>query len=342
MRLLMLGGTGFVGRVLAEEALARSWEVTVFNRGTRGAPAGARALRGDRVSGGTTSPGAGDGLDALRDGEWDAVVDTWSGAPHVVRDAGRLLSGRAGRYAYISSGSVYAFPSSALSDETAPVVEASPDAGQTDYARDKRGGELAAVATFGEERALSVRAGLILGPHEDVGRLPWWLGRIARGGPVLAPGPRDLELQYIDVRDLARWTLDALVAGLHGPYNLISAPGHTTMGGLLAACVRATGSDAELCWTDPEAVEAAGIEPWSELPVWLPPGEFHDAMHRTDVTKALAAGLTCRPVAETVRDTWSWLRDLGGRAPQRPDRPVLGLDPAKEAAALSGGTPGPG
>ncbi|MCF6526244.1 NAD-dependent epimerase/dehydratase family protein [Streptomyces sp. JJ36] len=332
MRLLMLGGTGFVGPAVVEAARERSWEVTVLNRGTRGVPEGVRALRGDRTAAG--------GLDALREGEWDVVVDAWSGAPRAVLDAARLLAGRAGRYAYVSSVSVYGVPAPADKDEATEVVAAAPDAPATDYAADKRGGELAAAAAFGEERALSVRAGLILGPYEDVGRLPWWLGRLARGGPVPAPGPRELPLQYIDVRDLARWTLDALAEGLHGPYNVVSPPGHTTMGELLEACAAVTGGEAELRWAAPEAVEAAGAEPWTELPVWVPPGPLHDTLHRTDVGRAVAAGLRCRPVGETVRDTWAWLQGLGGRAPQRADRSRKGLPPEKEErllAALAGG-----
>ncbi|MFE7561930.1 NAD-dependent epimerase/dehydratase family protein [Kitasatospora sp. NPDC057500] len=327
MRLLLLGGTEFVGRAVAEAALERGWEVTVFHRGTRAAPPGTRVLHGDRT--------AGDGLAALAEGEWDAVVDTWSAAPSVVRDSARLLAGRAGRYAYVSSRSVYAYPTPAGSDESAPVVDGSPDDGEVPYAESKRGGELAALDAFGD-RALLIRAGLIVGPYENIGRLPWWLNRIARGGPVLAPGPRDLALQFIDVRDLAAWTLDAVEAGLGGPYDLVGPRGHCTTGELLEACAAVTGGDAELRWTAPEAIAAAGIAPWTELPFWTPPGELYDTVHGTDVGKALAAGLRCRPVAETVADTWAWLRSIGGVAPQRPDRPAVGLDPAKEAEALAG------
>ncbi|EST37246.1 hypothetical protein N566_14070 [Streptomycetaceae bacterium MP113-05] len=325
MKLLMLGGTGFVGRAVVEDALARGWEVTVLNRGLRPAVGGVREVRGDREEGGPQ---------VLQDGEWDLVVDTWSSAPTAVRDAARLLADRAGRYGYVSSRSVYDFPAAAANDETGPVVDASPDDPATDYARDKRGGELAVQREFGEERSLLVRAGLILGPYEDVGRLPWWLNRIHRGGPVLAPGPRDLELQFIDVRDLAAWTLDALSAGLHGPFDAVSRPGHTTMGELLDACVAATGSDAELRWAPPEVIEKAGIEGWTGLPVWLPPGEDYDAMHRSDVSRAHDAGLRCRPVADTVRDTWTWLASLGGVAPQRADRSRKGISPEQEATAL--------
>ncbi|MGW7586917.1 NAD-dependent epimerase/dehydratase family protein, partial [Kitasatospora sp. NPDC054768] len=328
MRLLLLGGTEFVGRVVAEEALARGWEVTAVNRGTRPAPEGVRTLLGDRTAEG--------GLAALGTGEWDAVVDTWSWAPAAVRDSARLLNGRVGHYAYVSSRSVYDYPLRAGAGEAAPVVASSPDlTGEVPYAEAKRGAELALEAEFGG-RALLARAGLILGPHENIGRLPWWLNRIAEGGPVLAPGPRGLALQYIDVRDLAAWTLDAAAARLAGPYNLVGPSGHATMGELLEACVRATGSDAELCWTDPERILAAGVEPWTELPIWLAPGELYDFLHTGSVERALGAGLRCRPVAETVADTWAWLRSIGGSAPRRSDRVTVGLDREREAALLNG------
>ncbi|MFG1809968.1 NAD-dependent epimerase/dehydratase family protein [Streptomyces sp. NPDC049040] len=325
MRLLLLGGTGFVGRAVATAAVQRDWKVTVFHRGRGRLPEGVTdVLLGDRES----------DLAALATGEWDAVVDTWSAAPRAVTASARALSGRVARYAYVSSRSVYAYPAPAGADETAPLV-AGGEGDATDYAQAKRGGELAAIEAFGDA-ALLLRAGLILGPHEDVGRLPWWLNRVARGGRVLAPGPRDLPLQYIDARDLAEWTLDALTAGLGGAYNLVSPPGQATMGSLLDACARATGADAEFVWADPETVTAAGVEPWTDLPVWLPPGTMHDAMHRSDVGKAVRAGLTCRDVEQTVADTWAWLRSLPGPPPQRPDRPVLGLDPEVEQRVLAG------
>ncbi|MBO2446474.1 reductase [Actinomadura barringtoniae] len=324
MRLLMLGGTHFVGRAVTEEALARGWQVTTFNRGRTEPPPGVSTLIGDRT---------GD-LSALENGEWDVVVDTWSGAPTIVRDAANLLSGRAAQYIYVSSRSVHPFPTPPNATEDAPVVDGSPDAGEVGYAEDKRGGELAAEQAFGD-RALFVRAGLILGPYEDIGRLPWWLNRMARGGPVLAPAPADSGLQYIDVRDLATWTVDAAEQKLGGPYNMVSTPGHTTMRELLEACISVTGSDAELRWTDPDAILAAGVEPWSNLPVWLPQGELYDTLHMGNVDKALATGLRCRPVQETVADTWAWLQTLGGQAPQRPDRPPVGLDPDLEAKVLA-------
>ncbi|MEV7325985.1 NAD-dependent epimerase/dehydratase family protein [Streptomyces sp. NPDC093970] len=329
MRLLVLGGTEFVGRAVVAAALGRGWQVTVLNRGHHRPPPGVRELHGDR-----TAP---DGLAALAEGTgWDAVVDTWSAAPRAVRETARLLRGRAGRYVYVSSCSVYEWPAPAgATEDTALVTGAAADAGRTDYARDKRGGELAAVESFGADGSVLVRAGLILGPHENIGRLPWWLNRIARGGPVLAPGPHDLPVQFVDARDLAEWALGAVERGLSGPYNLVSPPGHTTMGALLEACRRVTGSAAELRWTGPEAILAAGIEPWVQLPVWVPAGsESYDAVHRLDVTRAVGTGLVCRPAEETVADTWAWLREAGGEAPRRADRPAVGLDPVVEAKVL--------
>ncbi|MFB4280954.1 NAD-dependent epimerase/dehydratase family protein [Nonomuraea sp. MTCD27] len=326
MRVLVLGGTEFVGRAFVEEALALGWEVTTFNRGTHEPVPGVTALRGDR-----SAPG---GLAALARGEWDVVVDTWSWAPSAVRDTAALLAGRAGHYVYVSSRSVYADPVPFGADESAPVVSASADDGDGDYARNKAGAELGAVAAFGD-RALLARAGLILGPYENVGRLPWWLSRIARGGPVLAPAPGDLGLQLIDARDLAVWCLEAAARGTGGAFNVVSPPGFTTMRELLEACVTVTGSGAELRWIEAERLLAAGVQPWTGLPIWLV-GDDYDFMHGGDVARAVAAGLRVRPVTETVADTWAWLRSIGGKAPMRPDRPLKGLDPALEAKLLAG------
>lgn len=333
LSLLVLGGSGFVGHAAVAEALARGYAVTTFNRGRAPGepPAGVTAMHGDRLDPATLAP--------LAERTWDVVVDTWSGAPVAVRDAAARLAGRAGHYVYVSSGSVYPPPLPVGLDETDATVEGSADDSESsDYARAKRGGELAALAAFGE-RALLARCGLILGPREDVGRLPWWLGRLARGGEVLAPGPPERPLQVIDARDLARFLLDAAAAGLDGPYNLVSRRGHATMAELLEACRRVTASardgEAELCWTAPEVIEACGIEAWTELPIWLPPGSEYEGMHGMDVERAHAAGLCCRPVAETVADTWRWMSALGAAPPLRAGLPAPGLSPERERVALS-------
>jgi 2'-hydroxyisoflavone reductase len=318
MRILILGGSGFVGRALALEAVAAGHRVTVFNRGHRDPVPGTTLLVGDRLADG--------GLAALGTGTWDAVVDTWSAEASAVGTTAALLAGRAGHLTYVSSRSVYRWLA------TLPLTEDTPLADRDDpgYAGDKLRGELATEAFGGP--VLLARAGLILGPFEDVGRLPWWLHRLHRGGPTLAPGPRDLPLQYVDARDLARFILDN--TGVAGAFNVVSESGHATMGSLLDAANQVTGGHAELRWTDPERITAAGVEPWTDLPIWFPPGEIHDFMHRADVSKALAAGLRCRPVAETVADTWAWLSALPGDAPQRTDRPAVGLDPEVEAKLL--------
>ncbi|MEU8298526.1 NAD-dependent epimerase/dehydratase family protein [Micromonospora sp. NPDC048909] len=329
MRLLVLGGTGFVGGATVAEGLRRGWSVTVFNRGMHGTvPAGVHRLRGDR-----TAP---DGLAALTGGEWDLVVDTWDGAPRLAGDAARALAGSVGHYVYVSSGSVYAEPVEPGSDEDAPLVEAAADADDGDYPRNKSGAERALREVLGE-RVLLARAGLILGPGEDIGRLPWWLGRIARGGDVLAPGPVDLPLQYIDVRDLAAWLLDAGAWGRGGAFNVVSRTGHATMAELLDACVAVTGSDARLRWTAPEPILAAGVVPWNDLPIWVPLGHEYRWLQERDVERAHTAGLTCRPLAETVTDTWRWLGEVGTVPPRagRPARSPVGLDPTREAALLA-------
>jgi nucleoside-diphosphate-sugar epimerase len=328
MRLLVLGGTHHVGRAVVETALARGDEVTTLTRGVSGPSApGARALHADR-----TDPAA--VRAALGDARWDAVIDTWSDAPLAVSQSAELLAGRAAHYGYVSSASVYQWPVPPGADEAAPVVAGAPDAADgNDYAAAKRGGELAALAAFGG-RALIARAGLILGPYEIVGRMPWWLRRIERGGDVLAPGPPDRPLQYLDCRDLAAWMLRAAAAGVGGIFNAVSRPGLATMSGLLEAARTATGSPARLVWVTPEVIEAAGIAPWTELPAWLPPGGETAGLFSLDVTAAYAAGLRCRPVGQTVADTWAWLQ-AEGDPPQRPGRPVHGLDPGREQQVLA-------
>ena len=266
MRVLVLGGTHHVGRALVETALAAGDDVTTVNRGASRPPAdGVRPLLADR-----SVPGA---LATALDGQpdWDAVVDTWSGAPRAVHESARALSGRAGHYAYVSSRSVYRWPIPVGLDERAPIADGDPDSDDAaDYQAAKRGGELAVLDGF-DGPALLARAGLIIGPYEITGRLPWWLGRLATGGPTLAPGPRARPLQYIDGRDLALWLLASARRGTSGPFNAVSHRGHATMGSLLDAAVDASGGRAELVWVEPKIVEDAGIAAWTELPIWLPP-----------------------------------------------------------------------
>lgn len=235
MKVLVLGGTHHLGRCIVEVALHRGHSVTTLNRGVSGPPVdGAQALHADRLDPSGVK-------EALGVREWDAVIDTWSGAPRAVRDAAQILVDRAAHYCYVSSRSVYRWPIPVGSDESAPVVDGDPrSAEDDDYARCKRGGELAAVEAF-NGRALLARAGLILGPYERVGRLPWWLRRVERAGRVLCPGPPTRPLQYIDGRDLAEWILVMAEQSLGGTFNTVSVPGHTTMGELLTAAASVVG-----------------------------------------------------------------------------------------------------
>jgi 2'-hydroxyisoflavone reductase len=336
-RVLVLGGGGFVGGAVVAEGLRRGWSVTVFNRGLHGSvPEGALRLRGDRTLPGGLRPLTGRPAGDNGAAYWDVVVDTWDGAPKYVLSAAETLKDSAAHYVYVSSRSVYREPVEHGADEGAPVVDAAPDDADGDYARLKSGAELAVLQAFGE-RALIARAGLILGPGEDIGRLPWWLLRAARGGDMLAPGPPDLPLQCLDVRDLAGWILDRGAARLSGTFNVHSRQGHTTMGELLAHCVSVTDNRAALRFVTPEALLDAGVEPWNELPIWIPEGHEYRWLHTGDASRAHAAGLRCRPVAETVADTWAWLCEAGEVPTRagRPSRTRVGLDPDREAALLA-------
>ncbi len=334
MKVLVLGGTQFVGRAIVEASVAAGHDVEVLNRGVTGhLSTGAGRIQVDRTNHVALA-------DGLRGRSWDWVVDTWSGAPVHAGKAAALLADDAGHYSYVSSRSVHPWPLAVHADESAPVVDADPfDETNEDYAKAKRGGELAVLASH--PNAHIARAGLILGPYENVGRLPWWLRRIERGGRVLAPGPTDRPLQYIDARDLAEWMLACATTNTGGIFNAVSQKAHTTMGELLSVCRdivgspngSPSGSSRELVWASPEFLAEHELAPWTEMPIWLPPtGEFI-ALHDGDVSAAFAAGLTCRPVSATVADTWAWMQAEGG--PLERSGPLRhGIDPDKEADLL--------
>jgi nucleoside-diphosphate-sugar epimerase len=328
MKVLVLGGTQFVGHAVVSDANSRGWDVTLVNRGITGAaPAGARTVVADR-----TQPGA---LDTVALGHYDVVVDAWAGEPWVMTANAHRLAGSVHHWVYVSSRSVYAWPLPRGLDESGAVVEANPVAELTDYAADKRGSELALEGVLGPERVVCLRAGLILGPRENVGRLPWWLRRAARGGPMLAPGPRDLALQHVDARDLARFALDVALDSRSGPVNTVSPAGTATMGAVIDAVVAATGGAADPVWVDPDFLVQHGVERWTELPIWIPESDEAYALHDGDVSLAQRWGLRIRPIEETVRDTWAWVQevDASGAAPE--DRPGVGLAPDREAELLS-------
>ena len=277
MRTLTLGGTVFLGRHVAVEALSRGHELTLFTRGVHGTVDGAEHLIGDR---------AGD-LSALEGREWDVVIDT-SGyeAEHVARSSALLGDAH---LVFVSSCNVYpGWPEQAV-DEDSPVWESGDD-----YGAQKAASERAAEAALPGSVA-AVRAGLICGPHDNVFRLPWWVRRIARGGRVPAPGDPGRNVQLIDARDLAAWMLDLGERRVSGAFNG-TAPPRTTMGEVLEAAVAATGSGAELVWIPDERLSEAGVEPWTELPLWLPEAAFPGTW-QVGTERAQEAGLRCRPVS---------------------------------------------
>lgn len=308
MRLLVLGGTRFVGLAIVTEALARGWEVTTFNRGVSGPDAaGVRALRGDRSK-------AGDVAWLVDAGPWDAVVDTSGYVPREVLGLCQKLEPVTGRFVLMSTVSVYrGWPVDPLS-EASEVLYCPPDAGPeygedvedgpTRYGYQKSGCELAATQTFGPGRSTILRPGVVLGPREYVGRLPWWLRRVAAGGQVLAPGSPERAIQPVDVRDLAGFALLTVEHGVSGAYNVAAPIGGETFGGMLQACTEVTGSGAVFVWVDDAQLLAQGVRQWSQLPLWRTfPGVW-----QVDATAALTAGLSCRRLAATVADTWSWLQ----------------------------------
>jgi 2'-hydroxyisoflavone reductase len=293
MRTLILGGTVFLGRHVAAEALARGHELTLFTRGVHGGIDGAEHLIGDRT---------GD-LSALEGREWDVVIDT-SGfqAEHVARSCAALAASGA-HLVFVSSCNVYPEWPAEQVDEDSPVW-----ASGDDYGAQKAASERAAEAAL-PGRVAAVRAGLICGPHDNVFRVPWWVRRIARGGRVPAPGDPARTVQLIDARDLAAWMLDLGERRVPGAFNGTAPAGVTTFGELLEAAVAVTGSGAELAWIPDERLQEAGVEPWTELPLWLPAA----GTWAIGTSRAQASGLRCRPVAETLSDVWAWLRDGGER-----------------------------
>ncbi|MDF5758087.1 NAD-dependent epimerase/dehydratase family protein [Spongiactinospora sp. TRM90649] len=331
MRTLIIGGTVFLGRAIVQEALRRGHQVTTFNRGASGADApGVEAVHGDRQ---VTAD-----LERLAERrEWDAVIDVCGYVPRVVGESVRLLSGRAPTYAFISSiSAISEFPAKAVNEESARF-ECAPDAGPDDgdYGTLKAGCERAVEQGFDGNR-LIIEPGLILGPHENVGRLPWWLTRMQRGGRVLAPGDPAKPMQVIDARDIAAFTLDQAEAGTDDRFLTSGEQGNTTYGGWLAECARVTGSDAEPIWVDDDFLLEHDVEPWTEFPLWVPNKPDMKELWDMSSAKAAAAGLRCRPVAETVADTWAWLRDIP--VDQRSFRTSMlthGIEPDKEAAILA-------
>lgn len=327
-RLLVLGGSWFLGRAVVAEALARGRSVTTFRRGLSGVDVpGVEVVRGDRtVVTDLERPAAA--------GPWDLVIDTSGYVPREQGVIARALEPVVGRFVFVSSVSAYVgWPLEPLT-EASRVLDCPPDAG-ADYGYDadpaptvygftKAGCERAVLEVFGPERTTVLRPGVIHGPWEYVGRLPWWLRRIARGGRVLAPGQPAREIQPVDVRDVATFAISDAV----GVYNVIGPP--VTMSAFLEQCRKVTGSDAAFEWiTDEQWLIAQGVAQWTEIPLW----RTYRGAWSVDSASAVEAGLRWRGTGETVADTWAWMHS--GEAGIGHERGAeQGIDPAKEAAIL--------
>jgi 2'-hydroxyisoflavone reductase len=302
MKLLILGGTSFLGPHLVDAALERGHQVTTFNRGQheRELPAGVERLHGNR-----------DGeMDALSGRTWDAVVDTSGYFPRVVRASAEYLRDRVGHYTFISTVSVYASLPRPGMDETAPVGTLADES--VEQITDGAYGPLKALCEAAVEaavpgHALAIRPGLIVGPLDPTDRFTYWPHRVAQGGEVLAPGGPEHPVQFIDARDLAAWAVQMTERGATGTFNATGPAQPLGIGSVLEACREVSGSDAQLTWVDEDYVLKAGLEPWSELPLWIPASDTELAgMNAVSTARALSAGLTFRPLAATIRDTLAW------------------------------------
>jgi 2'-hydroxyisoflavone reductase len=309
VKLLVLGGTEFLGRALVESALERGHEVTLFNRGRTNPELfpEAEKVRGDRA------------VDPIPSGRWDVVVDTSGYLPAVVRRSAEALRDSVERYVFVSSISAYADLSTGPTEESplAELGEMPSDEMLPDYANY---GALKALCedvvteVFGD-RALIVRPGLIVGPHDPTGRFTYWPHRIARGGEFVVPGPPEATVQIVDVRDLGDWIVDLAERRESGAFNA-THPG-LSWGELVDSCQRVSGGGQPV-WIDSEFLAEHEVGQWMELPLWL-----HDresvGMMQADVSRALDAGLTFRPLDETVRGTLE-LAETTEAAGLRPER----------------------
>ncbi|HPF12806.1 MAG: epimerase [Planctomycetes bacterium] len=301
-RLLILGGTQFVGRHLAECALDRGHEVTLFHRGKtgKGLLAGANEVFGDRDG----------GLGALKGRHFDWVLDTCGYVPRVVGQAVEQLQDQADHYLFVSTVSVYgSFAKAGLQegDEVARIDDPETETvdGRT-YGALKALCEEKVLQVFGE-RALIPRPGIVAGPYDPTDRFTYWVRRMSQPGPVLAPLPQEQPIQLIDARDLAAWMVNQVEAGTTGIFNTAGPEGRETFASMLAACQAGVGQHPELAWAAKETLDKHAVAAGSDLPLWLPDAD-HAGVFQVRSTKARAMGLACRELSETARDTWQWVQ----------------------------------
>lgn len=326
LKILFLGGTGMLGPQFIEPARARGHEITLFNRGNRAEMfPGLEQIEGNRIV--DVEPGLAPLEEAINNGRrWDVVVDTAS-VHSWVENSAELLAGVADRYLFISSLSAYASasgpeqregdPVATMPDEIADGIDRMPY-DMTYYGAVKGRCEAAAERYF-PGRATVLRPGLIVGPRDFTHRFTYWPYRVRQGGNVLAPGAPEHPVKFIDARDVGLFMLRTVEDERFGIYNTNGpVDGGMTIGRLLETCKGVTGSDATFTWVDGEFLGARGINPWAQMPVWIPPVGEYAGFHSTNLEKSQAAGLTTRPLEETIRDTLAWFDGwLEGDAKER-------------------------
>jgi 2'-hydroxyisoflavone reductase len=300
LNVLLLGGYRFVGRALIAAAQARGHAVTAFNRGNLAPLPGVEQLTGDR-----DAPAFPEGR------RWDVAIDTSGYIPRHVRASATALREGIAQYVFVSSLSVYPFPMPPGLDETAAVAALPPGADPDDAANAETYGarKAACEAVLAEllpERVLAVRAGFIVGPHDNTDRFNSWIERAARPQPFVVPGNLEQPVQLIDVRDLAEWIVQMAERRASGVYNVTGPEHPLPLGAVAQACIDGTGSGTTLLPIPSAELEAAGVAGWQHLPFWLAPEEY--GLMQIGIERALVAGLRFRPLAQTVRDTDAWLR----------------------------------
>ena len=331
LRILILGGTGFIGPQEVRYAVGRGHEVTIFNRGKTQPSlfpesfAQVEKLTGDRN---------GD-LKALEGREWDAVIDNAAMIPRWVRDSAGLLKDSVGQYLYISTLSVFpGFPEPGM-DETAPV--ATIDDPTTEEVNGRTYGPLKALCEREAEaafpgRATVVRPGLIVGPGDPTDRWTYWPVRIDRGGEVLAPGDPTTLVRFIDVRDLTEWSIRLLEQQTTGVFNAVGPRSHLSMAEMLYGIRSTTSVGISFTWVDADFLSEHEVRPWSDLPAWLPPRDGYEGYGAISRARAITAGLSFRPLAVTATDTVDWWNTLPA---ERRAEPKTGLTPGREAEVLA-------
>jgi len=336
LRILILGGTGFTGPYQVRYALSRGHKLTLFNRGRRPKewPAPVEELVGDRNTG---------DLEALAGREWDVCIDNPTSLPFWVRDAGQVLKGKVEQYVFISTLSVYASDTEPGQDETAPLArykgaDAMKETQETLRA-DLEGlyGPLKALSEAEAEKwfpgiTTVIRPGLIVGPGDDSDRFTYWPVRLDRGGDVLAPGDGNDPVQFVDARDLAEWTIRMVEARTLGVFNAMGPASTLSMAGMLDGIQAGIGSKARLVWAPADYLEERKVSAWGDMPVWVPAtGDTAGASRRRNA-KAIAAGLTFRPLGRTATDTLAWWKTLPA---DRQAKPRAGIASEREAQVLA-------